>query len=140
MSYFEFDDVKRFHQPYEDPLVRGPAWKPGYDNSIWINFRRTMYPAAAVALLYEPIRHFVTGFHMLHGYYEWPKTRMETNIFFREVFRIPNFWSDMAKKMSFAFVHFSGDVGLKMTAWRYVYGGTSSPIEYADYNAFKVLF
>lgn len=139
MSYFEFEDIKRFHQPYEDPLVRGPVWKPAYDNSMWINIRRTMYPAALVGLLYEPVRHFVFGAKILNGYYEWPKTRVETNIFFREVFRLPNFWKDCAKKMAFGFVHFTGDTGVKMAAWRYVWGGTSSPVEFADWNAFKTL-
>lgn len=139
MSYFEFEDVKRHHQPYEDPMIRGPVWRPGYDNSLWLNFRSAMYPAAAIGLLYEPIRHFASGVKVLNGYYEWPRTRMETNIFFREVFRLPNFWKDMCKKMAFGFVHFSGDVGVKMAAWRYVFGGTSSPAEYADWNAFKIL-
>lgn len=140
MSYFEFEDVKRFHQPYEDQLIRGPYWKPGHDNSPWINVKRTLYPAALVAALYEPIRHFATGAKILNGYYEWPKTRMERNIFFREVFRLPNFWPDMLKKMSFKFVYLTGDVGLKMTAWRLMYGATSSPAEFADYNAFKIFF
>jgi hypothetical protein len=139
MSYFEFDDVKRFHQPYEDPLVRGPVWKPGYNNSVSRNFKKALEPAAAVALFYEPVKHFISGVQVLNGYYEWPKTRMETNIFFREVFRLPNFWSDMVKKMGFGFIHFGGDVGVKMASWKYVYGGTSSPVEFADYNAFKVL-
>lgn len=139
MSYFEFDDVKRWHQPYQDPILKGPVWKPAYDNSLWINIRRALYPAAAVALVYEPIKHYINNVKILNGYYEWPKTRSETNIFFREVFRMPNFWSDMAKKMSFAFVHYGGDIGVKMMMWRYIYGGTSSPVEFADWNAFKVL-
>jgi hypothetical protein len=139
MSYFEFDDVKRYHQPYEDPLIRGPVWKPTFDNSLWINFRRAMYPVALTALLYEPFVHFVTSAKMLNGYYEWPKTRTERNIFFREVFRLPNFWRDLYKRMSFSFVYFGAHVGAKMTAWRYIYGGTSSPVEFADWNAFKIL-
>jgi solute carrier family 25 oxoglutarate transporter 11 len=139
MSYFEFEDVKRFHQPYEDQLIRGPYWKPAHDNSLWINFKTAMYPSFLIAAVYEPARHFVFGAKTLNGYYEWPRTNSERNIFFREVFRLPNFWSDMAKKMTFGFVHYAGDVGVKMTAWRYVYGSTSSPVEYADWNAFKLL-
>lgn len=139
MSYFEFEDVKRYHQPYEDPMIRGPAWKPAYDNSLWINIRRTLFPAATAAFLYEPLRHYINGVRVLNGYYEWPKTRTEANIFFREVFRLPNFWKDCVKKMAFGLVHYTGDVGVKMTSWRYVYGGTSSPVEYADWNAFKIL-
>ena len=139
MSYFEFDYVKRYHQPYEDPMIRGPVWKPTYDNSLWINFRRAMYPVALTALLYEPVVHFATSAKILNGYYEWPKTRTERNIFFREVFRLPNFWKDLYKRMSFSFVYFGAHVGTKMTAWRYIYGGTSSPVEYADWNAFKIL-
>jgi hypothetical protein len=30
-----------------------------------------------------------------------------------------------------------GDVGLKLAAWQYVYGGTTSPNDYADMNSFK---
>ena len=139
MSYFEFEDVKRYHQPYEDPLVRGPYFKPGFDNSIWLNFKGTLYPAATIGFLYEPVRHIINGVKVLNGYYEWPKTRMEANIFFREVFRMPNFYKDMLKKMSFGFVHFAGDVGIKMAMWKLIYGGTTSPVEYADWNCFKLL-
>jgi hypothetical protein len=106
---------------------------------LWLNFRRALYPVALTALLYEPIIHFATSVKMLNGYYEWPKTRTERNIFFREVFRLPNFWKDLYKKMSFSFVYFGAHVGTKMMAWRYIYGGTSSPVEYADWNAFKTL-
>lgn len=34
----------------------------------------------------------------------------------------------------------AGDVGVKLAAWQWIYGGTSSPQEYADYNSFKHLF
>lgn len=139
MSYFEFEDVKRFHQPYEDPMIRGPAWKPAYDNSLWINIRRAFYPALALGLVYEPIKHYAIHAKLLNGYYEWPKTRVEANIFFREVFRLPGFYKEMFKKMAFGSVHYAGDIGIKMTMWRYIYGGTTSPIEYADWNCFKIL-
>ena len=98
-----------------------------------------MYPVALTALLYEPVVHFATSAKILNGYYEWPKTSTERNIFFREVFRLPNFWKDLYKRMSFSFVYFGAHVGTKITAWRYIYGGTSSPVEYADWNAFKIL-
>ena len=140
MSYFEFEDVKRYHQPYEDMNVRGPYWKPAHDNGYYLNMKRSFNCALVIAGIYEPIRHYVTGAKILYGYYEWPKTRMERNIFFREVFRLPNFWPDLWKRASFGLVHFTGDVGTKMTAWRLVYGGTTSPVEFADWNAFKILF
>ena len=32
-----------------------------------------------------------------------------------------------------------GDTAVKLAAWQFVYGGTNSPAEYADYNTFKHL-
>ena len=63
----------------------------------------------------------------MNQYYEWPKTRMEYNIFFKEVFRLPNFWKDFAKKTTFALVAAGGDTAVKLSAWQYVFGGTWSP-------------
>lgn len=46
----------------------------------------------------EPYKHFTANVKIMHDFYEWPKTRSEYNIFFKEVFRLPDFWSELAKK------------------------------------------
>ena len=46
----------------------------------------------------EPINHYRHHAKLLNEFYEWPKTRSEYNIFFREVFRLPGFWSELGKK------------------------------------------
>ena len=46
----------------------------------------------------EPLRHYHSNMTMLNQFYEWPRTRMEANIFFKEVFRMPDFWPELAKK------------------------------------------
>ena len=74
---------------------------------------------------------------MLGQFYEWPKTRMEANIFAKEVFRVPNFWKDMFKKISWGLVAAGGDTAVKLSAWQYIYGGTWSPQEFADSNSYK---
>jgi solute carrier family 25 (mitochondrial oxoglutarate transporter), member 11 len=91
----------------------------------------------------------------MNEFYEWPKTRSEYNIFFKEVFRLPDFWPELAKKytkssicsllisyhrLSFGVVVGAGDVGIKLAMWQYIYGGTWSPQEYSDSNSFKHLF
>ena len=52
---------------------------------------------------------------------------MEANIFAKEVFRVPNFWKDMFKKISWGLVAAGGDTAVKLSAWQYIYGGTWSP-------------
>jgi hypothetical protein len=64
---------------------------------------------------------------------------MEYNIFFKEVFRLPDFWKDFAKKTTFALVAAGGDTAVKLSAWQYVFGGTWSPQEFADSNSFMPL-
>lgn len=64
---------------------------------------------------------------ILNGFYEWPKNRVEANIFMKEVFRLPNFWSDLRKKTSFALVAAGGDTACKLSFWQTVHGGTWSP-------------
>ncbi len=34
----------------------------------------------------------------MNAFYEWPRTRSEYNIFFKEVFRLPEFWPELFKK------------------------------------------
>ena len=76
----------------------------------------------------------------LNYFYEWPKTRQEANIFAKEVFRVPNFWKDMAKKCTFGMVAAAGDTAVKLSFWQSVFGGTWSPQEFADSNAYKPMF
>ncbi len=46
----------------------------------------------------EPINHFKGHVELMNQFYEWPKTRSEYNIFFKEVFRLPDFWPELFKK------------------------------------------
>ena len=87
----------------------------------------------------EPIRHFHSYFTLMSEYYEYPRNRVEANIFLKEVFRVEGFWSELAKKITFGCVAAGGDTAVKLAAWQYIYGGTWSPQEYADYNAWKHL-
>lgn len=64
---------------------------------------------------------------------------MEYNIFFKEVFRLPDFWKDFAKKTCFNLVQAGGDTAIKLAAWQYVFGGTWSPQEFVDSNSYKPL-
>jgi len=65
--------------------------------------------------------------HVLNQFYEWPKTRSEYNIFFKEVLRLPDFWSELNKKLIYGLVTAGGDTALKLAAWQHIYGGTWSP-------------
>ena len=42
---------------------------------------------------------------------------MEYNIFFREVFRLPDFWRELGKKLIFGAVHAGADTGAKLALW-----------------------
>ena len=46
----------------------------------------------------EPVRHIAANVNVMNQFYEWPRTRSEFNIFFKEVFRLPDFWSELGKK------------------------------------------
>lgn len=46
----------------------------------------------------EPINHFKSHVNIMNQFYEWPRTRSEYNIFFKEVFRLPDFWPELFKK------------------------------------------
>jgi hypothetical protein len=54
---------------------------------------------------------------VLNQFYEWPKTRSEYNIFLKEVFRLPDFWSELNKKLVFGLVAASGDTAVKLAMW-----------------------
>jgi hypothetical protein len=98
-----------------------------------------MYCVSASVLLVEPINHFSNHVRLLNQFYEWPKTRSEYNIFFKEVFRLPDFWSELGKKVSFGLVAGGGDTAIKLAYWQFIYGGTHSPNDFADSNTFKHL-
>ena len=74
-----------------------------------------------------PMQHIQSTAKILNQFYEWPKTRQEYNIFFKETFRVPDFWKDMGKKISFGLVAAGGDTAVKLAVWQYIFGGTWSP-------------
>lgn len=43
----------------------------------------------------------------------------------------------MVIRITFGLVTGAGDVAVKLAAWQWIYGGTSSPQEFADTNTFK---
>jgi hypothetical protein len=86
-----------------------------------------------------PLQHFGSAVQTMNMFYEWPKTRQEYNIFVKETLRIPDFWKDLGKKISFGLFAAAGDTALKLSAWQLWHGGTNSPQEFADYNIFKPL-
>ena len=118
--YFEFDDVRRIHQPYTDSFQRGRR------NKLYINHYRTGLESSCfqfsileleerhvrmvhcrascrqflllIKLQMEPINHFKSHVDIMNQFYEWPKTRSEYNIFIKEVFRLPEFWPELFKK------------------------------------------
>ena len=135
--YFEFDESRRFHMPYIDETQRQSAWAPQPYNSLYLNWKRGAYCYMYAMTFIEPARHFQANVQLLNSYYKWPNTRTEYNIFFKEVFRMPNFWSELAKKMVFGTVYAMGDVGPKLAMWQYIFGGTNSIQEYSDQNSFK---
>lgn len=68
-------------------------------------------------MMHEPIYHVCSNAHILNQFYEWPKNRQEYNIFFREVFRLPDFWRELGKKMAFGGVAAGVDTGVKLASW-----------------------
>jgi len=137
--YYEFDESRRIHQPYQDGFQRMAFWKAPNYNSAYQNWRRGMYAVTGAIFAVEPIRHFAHNVHVLNQFYEWPRNRSEYNIFFKEVFRLPDFWSELAKKCVFGCVAAAGSTAPQLAFWQYIYGGTWSPQEYADWNSFKHL-
>jgi hypothetical protein len=63
----------------------------------------------------------------LGEFYEYPRNRVEANIFLKEIFRMPDFWSDLSKKVTFGCVAAAGDTAVKLALWQHIYGGTWSP-------------
>lgn len=76
-----------------------------------------MYAMSTGVFVMEPLNHFTSHVNILNQFYEWPRTRSEYNIFFKEVFRLPNFWPELLKKTMFGLVTAAGDAGPKLAAW-----------------------
>ena len=64
--YFEFDDVRRIHQPYTDPFFRVPVWKAPSYNSFSMNMKRAFYAMTPAVLLSEPVKHFSSHVNILN--------------------------------------------------------------------------
>ena len=114
--YFEFDDVRRIHQPYADPFFRSNIQALDHCSpcleSACLQHTEAELAKRNVRLLNrclhrkfpsyisqaEPLNHFLNHVKILNQFYEWPKTRQEYNIFFKEVFRLPEFMPELAKK------------------------------------------
>jgi hypothetical protein len=77
----------------------------------------------------EPLNHFLGNVKIMSSFYEWPKTRSETNIFYREVFKLHDFWPELLKKYAYSYqfiylyrtmygvVTAMGDTAPKLAAW-----------------------
>lgn len=63
--YFEFDDVRRFHQPYVDLFQRLSAWRPPPYNSPSQNWKRGLYAMSTGIFAVEPIRHFYANMNVM---------------------------------------------------------------------------
>ena len=137
--YFEFDDQRKIHQPYTDAYTRMPVWKAPPYNTPYLNWKRGLYAFSTAVFIVEPINHFWNHAKLMNLIYEWPRTRSESNIFFKEVFRISQFWPELAKKLTFGLVAGACDTAIKLSYWQWIYGGTNSPQEFADSNSFKHL-
>ncbi len=72
---------------------RAPTYNKYYD--MW---KRGMYCMTTGIFITAPVNHYYGNMLALNQFYEWPRTRTEANIFFKEVFRLPDFWSELAKK------------------------------------------
>lgn len=103
------------------------VWKTPPYNSVYMNWKRGIYCAGTALFLTEPVKHFHSCMSVMSQFYEWPKTRSEYNIFFKETMRVPDFWKELTKKLMFGMVAAGGDTAVKLASWQYIYGGTSSP-------------
>jgi hypothetical protein len=82
-----------------------------------MNWKRGMYSMATGVAILGPAQHIYSTGAILNSFYELPKNRVEANIFAKEIFRVPNFWKDLAKKMSFGMVAAAGDTAIKLSVW-----------------------
>jgi hypothetical protein len=65
----------------------------------------------------EPANHFVNHVNLLNSFYEWPRTRSEYGIFFKEVLKIDKFWPELFKKSMFGLITAAGDTAPKLAMW-----------------------
>jgi hypothetical protein len=117
-----------------------PLWKTPTYNSPYMNWQRGMYSMSTAIFMTTPIVHVYHSMKILNHFYEWPKTRQEANIFAKEIFRVPNFWKDLGKKLAFQLVAAGGDTAIKLSFWQTIYGGTWSPQDFADTYSSKPFF
>jgi len=68
--YFEFDDVRRIHQPYTDGYYRVPIWKAPTYNSPYLNWKRGMYAMSTAAFMVTPFQHIQSSAMILNNFYE----------------------------------------------------------------------
>jgi hypothetical protein len=76
-----------------------------------------MYAMGTSVFTLTPIYHVAQSAQVLNYFYEMPKTRTEANIFMKECFRVPNFWGDLVKKLSWGMVTAGGDTAIKLACW-----------------------
>lgn len=94
-----------------------PIWKAPVYNSPYMNWKRGMWAMSAATFTVTPFLHVQHAAQTLNQFYEWPKTRQEYNIFAKETFRVPNFWKDLGKKLTWGLVMAGGDTAIKLSFW-----------------------
>lgn len=104
-----------------------PLWHPPAYQTTQHKYLNGVSASLLGLLATEPLHHYTMNAKMLGNFYEWPQTRAEYNIFFRQTFRMADFWPELFKKMSFGLVTAMGDTGIKLAVWQHVYGGIWHP-------------
>jgi solute carrier family 25 oxoglutarate transporter 11 len=138
MAYHQINDIKRDRLPYftDNYWVR-PTWAPEIYNTPYLNFKKAAVGSALAGVFIESARHLRTSFIVLNYVYEYPKNSLQWSIYWKEMFKVPNFWSELRKRVVFGTVQHSLDAALKVSIYHYIYGGTWSPYQYADFAIFK---
>ena len=62
------------------------------------NWKTAVVATTLATLVVEPVNHYWTSLKTLNLVYEWPRNSNQWNIFLKEAFKIPQFWSEMRKK------------------------------------------
>ncbi len=137
MSFWEFDDMKRPHVGYQDPVYKEPYWMPAGENGPYNNMLRGFWCGALGSLACEPLAHLREYVGKMTEIYAWPTSRSEYNIFAKEVFRIKGFWRELIKRVNFGFAVALGDLAPRFAAFHLSYGGTTAYTEVADWNIAK---
>lgn len=81
MTLWEFDDMKRLHAGYQDPVYKEPYWMAAGENGWYNNMLRGFAASAAATVISEPIAHFREYVKKMTDVYAWPANRSEMNIF-----------------------------------------------------------